>query len=628
MPNIAALQELYSSDPNALLETINGIYHRIEREGSSPVWISLVPREKAVKRVEELMQLSDEDRHKLSLFGIPFAVKDNIDVADLATTAACRTFASQVATESASVVLKLQQAGAILIGKTNMDQFATGLVGTRTPYGICASVFNSHCISGGSSSGSAVAVASGLVSVIFTLSCWTSLCSQVTFALGTDTAGSGRVPAMFNNIIGLKPTRGRISAHGVVPACRSLDCVSIFAETASDASTILTVASGFDEQDPYSRAPPAPSKSSSGIDANHFRVGIPTSDTRQFFSDTDNPVLFQKAIDIIHKDLGGEPIEVDLTPFLAVASLLYKGPWVAERYAAVGHFIEQNEKDIDPVVYGIITKANHYTAVDLFNAVYELERLKKIINRMWEKFDVILVPTAPRSYTIDEIKASPIECNSHLGYYTNFVNLLDLAAIAVPAGMRSDGLPFGVTLIAPAFTDEAILLLGDRVHRSLAIHLGGSVRLLANTPKLSSSKALDEQSNVFLIAVVGAHLSGQPLNYQLIERKAQLVRTCRTHSGYRLYALKNSVPPKPGLLRVHGFEGPGIELEIWALPCDTVASFMNLIPSPLSIGSIFLEDGSVVKGFLVEPSALDNAQDITHTGGWRVYLKNVNSANE
>jgi allophanate hydrolase len=431
---------------------------------------------------------------------------------------------------------------------------------------------------------------------------------------------------MFNNIIGLKPTRGRISARGVVPACRSLDCVSIFAETASDASAILTVASGFDEQDPYSRVPPVPSGLSSWETSSSFRFGIPTPNTREFFGDTHNPLFYQKAIDIVKRDLGGEPIEFDLTPFLAVASLLYKGPWVAERYAAVGHFIEQHEKDIDPIVRDIIIKAKEHTAPDLFNAVYELERLKKIINRTWQAVDVILVPTAPRSYTIDEINAAPVERNSHLGYYTNFVNLLDLAAIAVPAGMRADGLPFSVTLIAPAFTDEALLLLGDRVHRSLTTYLGGSMRLLATTPKLSPIKSVEERSNVFLIAVVGAHLSGQPLNNQLTQRKAELVRTCRTHSGYRLFALKDCVPPKPGPLRVNDFEGPGIELEIWALPIDTVPSFIDMIPSPLWIGNICLEDGCVVKGFLVEPSALDSAEDITHTGGWRAYLKTIHQS--
>ncbi len=441
--------------------------------------------------------------------------------------------------------------------------------------------------------------------------------------MGTDTAGSGRVPAMFNNIVGLKPTRGLLSTRGVLPACRTLDCVSILAETTSDALMVLSVARGYDDLDPYSRIPSSSSGVSTWIITPTFRFGVPTLDTRQFFGDVYNPVLFQNSIDVIKTNLGGEPIEFDLTPFLAVASLLYKGPWVAERYAAVGHFIDEHKTDVDPIVHAIITKAKDYTATDAFNAAYQLETLKKKTNALWEKFDILLVPTAPRTYTFDEIAASPIERNSHLGYYTNFVNLLDLAAIAVPAGIRPDGLPFGITLIGQAFTDTALALLADRVHRALATNIGGSTRLLADTPKLLQIK--DYPLNCFVLAVVGAHLSGQPLNYQLTERKGRLVRTCRTHPDYQLYALKDCVPAKPGLIRTTGINGPGIELEIWALPIDSVASFIDMIPPPLSIGNIYLEDGTTVKGFLVEPSALVDAQDITHLGGWRSYLKSINS---
>jgi allophanate hydrolase len=431
---------------------------------------------------------------------------------------------------------------------------------------------------------------------------------------------------MFNNLIGLKPTRGLLSTRGVVPACRTLDCVSIFAETAADAATVLSVARGFDELDPYSRIPSNWSGASPWIATPTFRFGVPTLATREFFGDVDNAVLFQKAIDIIKNDLGGEPVEFDLTPFLDVASLLYKGPWVAERYAAVGQFVDQHETDVDPTVRTIITKAKNYTAADAFNGIYELERLKKKTNVLWETFDIIVVPTAPRTYTIDEIAAAPIERNSHLGYYTNFVNLLDLAAIAVPAGIRSDGLPFGVTLVSHAFTDTALLSLADRVHRSLAINVGGSTRLLADTPKLLPIESHGMPLNCFLLAVVGAHLSDQPLNYQLTERKGRLVRTCRTNNEYRLYALKDCVPAKPGLLRVTGAKGPGIELEIWALPSDSVATFIQMISSPLSIGNIYLEDGQIVKGFLVEQSAVDGAQDITHLGGWRAYLNSFKSS--
>ncbi|UJR38443.1 hypothetical protein I4U23_031111 [Adineta vaga] len=602
MPNISELHQLYSTDSNALANTINSIYDRIENEGTKLIWISVISRENAMKKVKQLLTISIEDRCKFPLYGVPFAVKDNIDVTNLSTTAACPVFGCKAAIETAPVVQKLEQAGGILIGKTNMDQFATGLVGTRSPYGACACVFNKNYISGGSSSGSAVAVASGLV----------------TFSLGTDTAGSGRVPAMFNNIIGMKPSRGLLSSRGVVPACRSLDCVSIFAETAFDASLILSITRGFDELDPYSRQPSCSSGASPWAISAKFRFGVPTQNTREFFGDSENPKLFQNAIDIIQRDLDGEAIPFDLTPFLNVAGLLYKGPWVAERYAAVGHFIDEHQSDTDPIVHSIISKSKNYSAVDVFNAIYELERLKKQTDKIWENFDVMLVPTAPRTYTIDEINNSPIELNSHLGYYTNFVNLLDLAAIALPAGIRSDGLPFGVTLISHAFTDNALLLLGDRIHRSLSKTIAGSTRLLSNTPKLSITDS--HQMNYFLLAVVGAHLSDQPLNYQLIERHGQFVRKCRTHHEYRLYALQNTTPPKPGLIRVIGNQGPGIEIEIWALPTEHVASFMSLIPSPLSIGNIILEDGQIVKGFLVESSALDNAEDITHLGGWRSYL--------
>ena len=329
----------------------------------------------------------------------------------------------------------------------------------------------------------------------------------------------------------------------------------------------------------------------------------------------------RKAIDTITQQLGGEPVEVDLSPFLAVASLLYNGPWVAERDAAVGTFINENSNDVHPVVHSIISKARDYSATDTFTAIYELERLKKLTSAVWDQIDVLIVPTAPRTYTIDEVIAAPVERNSHLGYFTNFVNLLDLSAIAVPAGMRPDGLPFGVTVIGPSFTDDALLSLGDRIHRALSTHLGGSTRLLADTPRFFSTKSDEELAKVFLIGVVGAHLSGQPLNYQLTDRKARLVRTSRTLSDYRLYALKHSTPPKPGLFRtLNSHQSGGIEVEVWAMPCENMASFIGLIPPPLCIGNIFLDDGSVVKGFLVEPSAVNDAVDISHFGGWRAYL--------
>ncbi len=597
--DITSLHKAYASGQLTPEAVVAEIYARIDAEGLHPVWISLVPREQAIQRTKELQSL---DRAKLPLYGIPFAVKDNIDVAGLPTTAACPEYA-YTPQQSATVVARLEDAGAILVGKTNMDQFATGLVGTRTPYGICSSVFDKRYISGGSSSGSAVAVASGLVS----------------FSLGTDTAGSGRVPAMFNNLVGLKPTRGVLSTYGVVPACRTLDCVSIFAETALDASLVLSASRGLDEHDPYSRAPKTGDGAAPWSSASSFRFGVPSVSTLEFYGDTHNPALYQSAVAKLIA-LGGQPVEFDLTPFLATAQLLYKGPWVAERYAAIAPFIEQHADKMDPTVATIISGAKNYSAIDAFNAAYRLEALRKETGKLWRSFDVMLLPTAPRTYTIEEIAETPIERNSHLGYYTNFVNLLDLSAVAVPAGMRPDGLPFGVSLIGQAFQEVSLLGLADRLHRELAMTLGGSTRKLAETARLSIEP---QPHGCLLMAVVGAHLTGQPLNWQLTQRGGQLIRTCRTHPDYRFYALKGTVPPKPGLVRVPGFEGPGIEVEIWALPADTVGTFVDGVPQPLSIGTLRLEDGTLVKGFLVEPAATEDAIDITHLGGWRRYLETL-----
>ena len=594
--DITSLHKAYSSGHLTLSAVIDGIYDRIEAEGERPVWITVVPREAALARAHQLESL---DRAALPLYGVPFAVKDNIDVAGIPTTAGCPEYA-YTPTQSATVVTKLEAAGAILIGKTNMDQFATGLVGTRSPYGICSSVFDQRYISGGSSSGSAVAVASGLVS----------------FALGTDTAGSGRVPAMFNNLVGLKPTRGVLSAHGVVPACRTLDCVSVFAETALDASIVLAAARGADAQDAYSRVPAIGAEAAPWSAAKTFRFGVPAASALEFFGDEHNAALYQAAIAKL-VELGGQPVEFDLAPFHATAQLLYKGPWVAERYAAIEPFIKEHLASMDPTVATIISGAKNYSAVDAFNAAYKLEDLRSRTKPVWDSIDVMVLPTAPRTYTIKEIAEAPIERNSHLGHYTNFVNLLDLSAVAVPVAIRPDGLPFGVSLIGEAFKDAALLTLADRLHRATSSTLGGSHRRLDETAAIAGAIP---PPGCLMMAVVGAHLTGQPLNWQLTQRKGRLVRTCRTHPDYKFYALKGTVPAKPGLVRVPGFEGPGIEVEIWALPSETVGSFVDGVPPPLSIGTLRLEDGSLVKGFLAEPAATEDATDITHFGGWRKYL--------
>ena len=594
--DITSLHHLYASGQSTPEAVVNAIYDRIETEGLHPVWIALVPRQDALQRARHL---AASDSGKLPLYGIPFAVKDNIDAAGLPTTAACPEFA-YTPVASATVVARLQAAGAILIGKTNMDQFATGLVGTRTPYGICSSVFNNAFISGGSSAGSAVAVANG----------------TVTFSLGTDTAGSGRVPAMFNNLIGLKPTRGVLSAQGVVPACRTLDCVSVFAETALDASVVFNAARGFDELDAYSRVPAIGAGAAPWLASHSFRFGVPDASHLEFFGDTLNPTLYHAAIEHL-KALGGQPVEIDIAPFLDTARLLYQGPWVAERYAAIAPFIQQHASAMDPTVAAILQGATRYSAVDAFNATYKLEDLRRRTSSVWSTIDLLVLPTAPRTYTIAEVQADPITRNSHLGHYTNFVNLLDLSAVAVPAGFRPDGLPFGVSLIGPAFADAALLTLADRLHRSYATTLGGSTKKLADTQPLVPPSP---PPGCLLMAVVGAHLSGQPLNSQLTQRRGRLVRTCRTHPDYKFYALRGTVPPKPGLVRVPGFEGPGIEVEVWALPEDTVGSFVEGVPQPLCIGTLRLEDGTLVKGFLAEPAAIEDAIEITHLGGWRNYL--------
>jgi allophanate hydrolase len=595
--DISSLEIAYRNGTSTPTEVVARVYDEIARAGEQPVWITLVSKEENLTRVRALE--ADPAALALPLYGIPFAVKDNFDVEGLPTTAACPSY-SRVGAQTATAVQRLIDAGAILIGKTNMDQFATGLVGTRTPYGICSSVFDEKYISGGSSSGSAVAVARGWVS----------------FSLGSDTAGSGRVPAAFNNLVGLKPTRGLISAHGLLPACRTLDCVSIFAETCADAARILAVARGFDAADDYSRTS-APGEGAAPWSATaEFRFGVPTAQSMEFFGDHDAEARYRSAVDAL-VELGGEAIPFDYRPFADTARLLYQGPWVAERLAAIRDFLAGDPEGVDPTVGAIIRGAERYSAVDAFEAAYKLEALKRETAAVFEQADFLLLPTAPTQYTIEAVLASPVELNTKLGFYTNFVNLLDLAAVAVPAGFKASGLPFGVSLIGSAFTDDALLRVADRLHRRMAKTLGGSKRELAVAPLLGVSPA---PAGCVLMAVVGAHLTGQPLNWQLTQRGSRLAATTHTHGDYRLYALANTTPAKPGLVYAPGFGGAGIEVEVWAMPEDTVGSFLNAIPPPLALGTIRLADGSMVKGFLCEPAGIEGAQEITHLGGWRKFL--------
>ncbi len=516
------------------------------------------------------------------LAGMTFAIKDNIDLAGLPTTAGCPAYAYHPP-RSATVVERLMNAGGVPIGKTNLDQFATGLVGTRSPYGACSCVFDERYISGGSSAGSAVAVARG----------------EVDFSLGTDTAGSGRVPAAFNNIVGFKPTRGLLSTSGVVPACRSLDCVSVFAKDCATARKVFHAARGFDAGDPFSRAIEAGQDAAPWL-AGPFRFGVPACKELQFFGDEEAEQLYRKAIADVEK-LGGEKVEIDFRIFRAAAELLYAGPWVAERLASIREFMDKHADEMHLVVREIIAGARRFSAVDAFEAEYKLRELRRKSEAEWQKMDVMLLPTTGTTYTHEAVAAEPIKLNTNLGYYTNFVNLLDLAAVAVPAGFRSNGLPFGVSFIGPAFADDALLSLADYYHRGTPLPVS--------------------PPGCVAVAVVGAHLNGQPLNWQLTDRGARLMKTCTTAPGYRLYALDGTVPPKPGLVRDEGFRGPGIEVEVWAMPEDRFGGFVAAIPPPLGIGSATLENGEVVKCFICEGYAIETATEITSYGGWRNYLR-------
>jgi allophanate hydrolase len=551
------------------------------------VWISRLPREQVMSQVQAL----DPRRiDELPLYGIPFVIKDNIDLAGVPTTAACPGYAYTPA-RSAGVVQKLLDAGAIPLGKTNLDQFATGLVGTRSPHGACRNSFHADYIAGGSSSGSAVAVATGLAS----------------FSLGTDTAGSGRVPAAFNNLIGVKPSLGRISTRGVVPACRSLDCVSIFALNAADAAAVLNVAEGFDPDDPFARR-----LGNTAIPG--LRFGIPRSDQLQFFGDSEYAALFADAVERL-KACGGECLDIDFEPFLGAGRLLYEGPWVAERYAAVGAFIDTHPHAVFPVTAEVIAGGKKPSGVQVFEAQYQLRTFMRAGEAAWSQVDFILAPTAGTIYRIAAVAADPIRLNSTLGYYTNFMNLLDLAGVAVPAGFRSDGLPFGVTLIGPRSSERALLGVADTLHRSSATRLGATAWPLSSSAPQSPALS----PGYMALAVCGAHMQGLPLNHQLRDRGAYFVQRTRTESMYRLFALPGGPPHRPGLTRVPSGGAP-IDIEVWALPAEQWGSFVAGIPAPLGVGKVVLQSGAEVSGFLCEDYAVRGAADITTFGGWRAYL--------
>ncbi len=584
---ISALLAAYRSGQLQVAQVIDALQERADRAEERHVWITRLSREQVGAYVAALAGRSADS---LPLYGIPFVIKDNIDLAEIPTTAGCPAYA-YTPTRSATVVAKLIAAGAIPLGKANLDQFATGLVGVRSPYGACRNSFDGRYISGGSSSGSAVAVATGLAS----------------FALGTDTAGSGRVPAAFNNLIGLKPSIGRLSATGVVPACRSLDCVSIFALTAEDAATVLGAAEGFDAQDAYSRRlgnAPIPA----------LRFGVPRAEQLQFFGDEDYAALFAAAVKRLEA-LGGTRVELDFAPFLDAARLLYEGPWVAERYAAVGAFLEEHPDALHPATRQIIAGGKSPPAYTAFESQYRLQELRRASETAWTEVDLILTPTAGTIYPIAGVEADPLRLNATLGYYTNFMNLFDLAGVAVPSGFRTDGLPFGVTLVGPVGTERALLSIAGRLHRGSVQTVGATGTALPAAPAADATLA----PAYLPLAVCGAHMTGLPLNVQLLERGAYLLQKTTTAPAYRFYALPGGPPHRPGLIRVAS-GGAKIDVEVWAVPAEHLGSFVAGIPAPLGIGKLELADGSRVPGFICEGLAAEGATDITHFGGWRPFI--------
>jgi allophanate hydrolase len=591
---VAAIVAAHRAGTLSPAQTIARSFQRIRDHNDPAIFISLRDEKEALAEAEAL---TAKDAAQLPLYGIPVAVKDNIDVAGLPTTAACPAFSYMPSLDATSVA-RLRAAGAIMIGKTNLDQFATGLVGVRSPYGIPNNPLRADLIPGGSSSGSAVAVSTGLVPL----------------ALGTDTAGSGRVPAMLNNIVGLKPSLGLISTAGVVPACRTLDCVSVFSLTVDDATAALAAMAGPDGADPYSRNRPL--AEITAFPAN-LRLGVPRSGQLIFFGDKASEAAYGDALKR-WTALGATLVEFDLEPFYETARLLYEGPWVAERYLVIRNLLASSPDAIHPVTREIIIAGARLSAADTFAALYRLQALRKIAERAFATIDALVLPTAPTVYSTAQVLANPLELNSRLGTYTNFVNLLDLCGLALPAAMRPDDIPFGITLLAPAGQDAQLASIGRVFHADTNLTLGSRSVPQPPLATLPASVSGDE----IAIAVVGAHLSGMVLNGELKALGGRLLEATATAPDYKLYAL-DSAPPKPGMLRVEAGTGSSVELEIWALSAAAFGKFVAAIPPPLSIGTIRLADGRGIKGFLVEPTAINGARDISAFRGWRAFMANA-----
>ncbi len=596
---ISALRKAYAEGAISPESLMNDLREKAAEYKGHNIWIHLLSEQ---EQSRFLNALKDKDSDTHPLWGVPFAIKDNIDLAGIPTTAACPEF-SFTPEASAQVVQQLIDAGAIPMGKTNLDQFATGLNGTRSPYGACKNSFNPEYISGGSSSGSAVSVALGLAS----------------FSLGTDTAGSGRVPACFNNLVGVKPTRGLLSATGMLPACRSLDCMTIFTYDTDDANQVLAVAEGYDDLDGYSRKNPFPNQARAyGKTVGALKVGVIPEDQLKFFGDEAYEQAYLSTIGKL-KAAGIQLEEFDYAPFDEAAKLLYEGPWVAERYIATQPLIDDNPDAIFPVVGEIIAPGGKPPATDLFKAQYRLNELKQVCDKQLAAFDCLLTPTAGKCFTVEEMLAEPILCNSQLGYYTNYMNLLDMASIAIPTQMAANDLPFGVTLIGPAMSDRFLLSVARRLADTYMLTQGatGIEKTLAEATSNTSPATID-------VLVCGAHLDGLPLNWQLRERGGVLKETTQTAPVYRMYALAGGPPFRPGLI-LDEANGSVIDVEIWSLPAEYFGSFVNGIPAPLGIGKVRLEDGRQVSGFICEPYGIQGAEEITALGGWRAYMAIKNS---